>query len=98
MLSVLNIRDENGNFIPIPAIRGDDGKSAYEQAKEGGYKGTEDEFIAILNGITKGDVNTFIIEIELDDGYKTNLSYSEIERNLAEGKIPIIVNAAISAV
>ena len=51
-MHVLNIRDENGNFIPIPAIRGGDGKSAYEQAKEGGYSGTEEEFIAILNGLT----------------------------------------------
>ena len=51
-LPVLKIRDENGNFIPINAIRGDKGKSAYEQAKEGGYNGTEEAFIAFLNGIT----------------------------------------------
>lgn len=51
-MPILQIRDEDGNFIPIPAIRGDNGKSAYEQAKEGGYKGTEEEFVAILNGLT----------------------------------------------
>ena len=51
-MPILQIRDEDGNFIPIPAIKGDKGKSAYEQAKEGGYKGTEEEFIAILNGLT----------------------------------------------
>lgn len=51
-MPILRIRDENGNFIPIPALRGDDGKSAYEQAKEGGYTGTEEEFIALLNGLT----------------------------------------------
>ena len=51
-IPVLKIRDENGNFIPINAIRGENGKSAYEQAKEGGYKGTEEEFIAMLNGLT----------------------------------------------
>lgn len=51
-MSVLNIRDENGKFIPIPSIRGESGKSAYEQAKEGGFIGTEQEFIAILNGLT----------------------------------------------
>ena len=39
-MPILHIRDENGNFIPITAIRGAEGKSAYEQAKEGGYKGT----------------------------------------------------------
>lgn len=51
-MPILRIKDENGNFVSIPAIQGDDGKSAYEQAKEGGYKGTEEEFIAVLNGLT----------------------------------------------
>lgn len=46
---ILRVRDENGNFIPINAIKGD---SAYEQAVLGGYKGTEAEFIALLNGLT----------------------------------------------
>lgn len=54
-MPILQIKDENGNFIPIPAIRGDDGKSAYEQAKDGGYTGTEEEFIQILG--TLGNVN-----------------------------------------
>ena len=53
-MPVLYIRDKNGNFIPIPSIKGADGKSAYEQAKDGGYTGTEEEFISILNG-TAGD-------------------------------------------
>ena len=47
-MPVLYIRDENGNFVPIPALRGE---SAYEQAKEGGYQGTKEEFIAFLNGV-----------------------------------------------
>lgn len=50
-MPVLQIRDKNGKFIPIPAVKGNDGKSAYEQAKEGGYTGTEEEFIAFLNGL-----------------------------------------------
>lgn len=60
-IPILRIRDENGNFIPISALkgdkgdRGDNGKSAYEQAKEGGYTGTEEEFTALLNGLT--DIN-----------------------------------------
>ena len=49
-MPILQIRDENGNFIPINAIKGEDGKSAYEQAVEGGYLGTEEEFVAFLNG------------------------------------------------
>lgn len=53
--------DGNGNIIPVNAIRGEkgkdgvNGKSAYEQAKEGGYDGTEEEFIALLNGLTNTD-------------------------------------------
>lgn len=50
MPGVLKIRDENGNFTSINALKGDDGKSAYEQAKDGGYRGTEEEFINFLNG------------------------------------------------
>lgn len=50
-MPILKIRDENGNFVPIPALQGSDGKSAYDQAKEGGYTGTEEEFIAFLNGL-----------------------------------------------
>ena len=50
-MAVLYIRDKDGNFIQIPSIKGADGKSAYEQAVEGGFIGTEEEFIAILNGI-----------------------------------------------
>lgn len=42
-MAILKVKDNNGNEIPIPAIRG---KSAYQYAKEGGYTGTEDEFKA----------------------------------------------------
>lgn len=51
-MPILQIRDEDGNFVPINALRGDVGKSAYEQAKEGGYMGTEEEFITLLNSLT----------------------------------------------
>lgn len=50
MDSVLKIRDKKtGKWISIDAVRGDPGKSAYEQAVEGGFTGTEEEFIGILN-------------------------------------------------
>ena len=52
-MSILYIRGANGDFIPIRTIKGNVGKSAYEQAQEGGYEGTEEEFIALLNGLTK---------------------------------------------
>ena len=61
-MPILHIRDKNGNFIPIPAISGKDGKSAYEQAKEGGFQGTEEEFIALLNGLTSMQVNPISTE------------------------------------
>lgn len=48
---VLQIRGENGEFKPIVAIKGEAGESAYEQAKQGGFNGTKEEFIAILNGL-----------------------------------------------
>ena len=51
MSSVLKIKDGSGNWIDIETIKGEDGKSAYEQAKEGGFTGTEAEFIAFLNGL-----------------------------------------------
>lgn len=49
-MAVLTVRDNEGNEIPIPAIRG---KSAYEYAKDGGYTGTEEEFAQELGGINK---------------------------------------------
>lgn len=51
-MPVLYIKDKNGNFVSIPSIKGADGKSAYQQAVDGGYTGTEEEFIAVLNGFT----------------------------------------------
>ena len=52
---ILNVRDKDGNFVSIPAIKGEAGKSAYEQAKDGGYTGTLEEFIALLNGLTNSE-------------------------------------------
>lgn len=63
-MPILQIRDENGNFIPIPALQGKDGKSAYEQAKEGGFTGTEEEFIQILGSL--GGINALQLA-ELDE-------------------------------
>ena len=51
MSNILKIRDENGNFVGIPSIKGDNGKSAYEQAVEGGFAGTEEEFMQILGNL-----------------------------------------------
>lgn len=51
MDSVLKIRDKKtGKWIGINAIKGDNGKSAYEQAVEGGYEGSEEEFNQMMAG------------------------------------------------
>lgn len=49
-MPVLKVRDENGKFVEIPAIKGQDGKSAYEIWLKQGNEGTEEDFIASLKG------------------------------------------------
>lgn len=58
-MAVLYIRDGNRNFVPIPALRG---KSAYDQAKEGGYQGTEEDFIAWLNNFLLNPVSAVEVD------------------------------------
>ena len=97
-IPVLKIKDANGNLIPINAIRGEagaNGKSAYEQAKDGGYKGTEAEFINLLNGLTGK-------EISLEDTTLTYEEASELENltsgeklSIAFGKIKKAINECI---
>ena len=45
----INISAENGK----DGVNGKDGKSAYEQAVEGGFVGTEQEFINSLNNLNE---------------------------------------------
>lgn len=53
MAHVFQIRkDPQSPWIDVPALKGKDGKSAYEQAVEGGYSGSESDFIGMLNGLT----------------------------------------------
>ena len=46
-MSILRIKDENGNWQEVPALQG---KSAYAYAVEAGYTGTEKEFAQSLAG------------------------------------------------
>ena len=71
-MSILKIRDENNNIISIPAIKGDkgdNGKSAYQYAQEGGFTGTEEEFSTKLaQDISRleemlGDLETILASI-----------------------------------
>lgn len=66
-MPVLYIKDQNGNFVSIPSIQGANGKSAYQQAVDGGFMGTEDEFIAILNGILNGAIPASLEPSHIDD-------------------------------
>lgn len=68
-MALLKIRGVDGNFYPIHSIKGEPGKSAYEQAVEGGYQGTEEEFIAILGGLSAYSIGTIseVDEIHCDD-------------------------------
>lgn len=45
MASILRVKDQNGNEIDIPAIKG---ASAYEIAVKNGFKGTEEEWLESL--------------------------------------------------
>lgn len=80
MKNALYIRDKDGNFVGIPAISGADGKSAYEQAVEGGYGGTEEEFIRAL--------------ASLGGEYALQLANSDYDDHIASKNNPHGVTAA----
>ena len=73
-MPTLFVRDKNGNFVPIPAIRGEDGKSAYEQAVEGGFQGSEEEFIALLGSLANNAINALSDDSEIMDLLNAHIS------------------------
>ena len=50
--TTLYLRNEDGVLVPLPYIRGENGKSAYELAVENGYKGSLEQFTTLLNNLT----------------------------------------------
>ena len=78
-MSVIKLLDENGNIIDIPSLKGDDGKLAYEYAKEGGYTGTRDEFLNDLSSIS----------VNLNNHLKYNACHEDL-RNECENLTPSI--------
>ena len=42
-MPIIQIRNENGEFVSVPALQGTPGKSPYEAAVEGGYPSTATE-------------------------------------------------------
>lgn len=55
-MAILRLKDENGVWIEVPALKGDPGQpggvgpSAYEIAVNNGFKGTEEEWLESLKG------------------------------------------------
>ncbi len=49
-MNILQIKNAQGQWVKIPAIQGNDGKSAYEVAVENGFTGTEEEWLESLKG------------------------------------------------
>lgn len=52
--AILRVRQADGTFAEIPALKG---KTAYEYAQEGGFTGTEEEFMALLLGDREYDAS-----------------------------------------
>ena len=54
-MAFMRVKDKNGNIKPILAIKGEQGKSAYQIAQANGFEGTSAEWLESLTG-PKGDV------------------------------------------
>lgn len=85
-MAVLKIRDKNGNIIPIPAIKGENGKSAYEIAVDHGFEGTEEEWLESLKGsdIVMVERPTEIKEFLNDFAAQANSDISGVSSSLAD--------------
>ena len=61
-----SVRDDadNGKFSGIPGDKGEDGKSAYEYAVEGGFKGTEEEFTELIARAGQVDLTGYVTKEE----------------------------------
>lgn len=57
-MGAIKIRNKSGEFKEVPAFKGSDGTGAYEEAVEGGYTGTKEEFQQSLADI--GTVETVL--------------------------------------
>lgn len=100
MASILRVKDQNGNEVDIPAIKG---ASAYEIAVKNGFKGTEEEWLESLKGGGSSEpkpvlppieavVDFGVTNIHLDFGgltIETTLPDNAIVKKV---KIPDVVN------
>lgn len=63
---------------------GADGKSAYEIAKENGFDGTEEEWLASLGGVSEDKVNDIIAKYLEDNEITGEVDSAEVQRIVAE--------------
>ena len=98
---------EKGKYVGIPAIKGTDGKSAYQYAVEGGYTGTEAEFAEKLaqeqltgttNDLTPAQVYDAVsagipVKVQHTDGTYGLLSFTAF--NIAESLSMIVAQAIV---
>lgn len=71
-----------------PGTNGTNGKSAYQLAKEGGYKGTEAQFVSILNNLpddTKSLISTLNTAVQQNTTKITKLTPKTMTATLAAG-------------
>lgn len=54
-MKLMKVKLPDGSVVSIPLGKGADGKSAYEYAREGGYAGTEKNFIQALAMLDPSD-------------------------------------------
>lgn len=94
-MAVLRVRDNEGKYIRIPAIEGEKGKSAYQSAVDGGYKGTEEEFNSTLAdiGMNKRPYTTHTIPAKMIFILETNsgsLGIYSYDQEIGEHEIKAI--------
>lgn len=81
-MAILRIKDKDGNWINVPAIKG---QSAYEIAKENGFGGTEQEWLDSLSSVYTGSGDMpegYDIQIDPDgDADEVNYILSEKDKN-----------------
>ena len=71
-----------------PGTNGTNGKSAYQLAQEGGYKGTEAQFVAILNNLpddTKSSISALNTAVQQNTTKITKLTPKTMTATLAAG-------------
>lgn len=89
--SLMKVRDENGNLIDIPAIKG---KSAYEYAVDGGFQGTETEFAEKLAFLMGYSVYGYVDE-NMDIVLKGNVTNGAHFRLIMEDGSTIDIGQAV---